>query len=387
MGWKFTTRAWSCALATAVVLPAVAPPAHATDRVVAGYEVSLQDGISRNWKILPDGTPVLTPSALAPGTSPAITGLYDGGYAQAFVASDGTLWVEQNGNGHQLVADGHPWTPAPGTSPAIAPGSAGGWVVAWNAGDRVLTMYGPSQNEQSTYVYGSFTAPPAAGTNPALIPYGEMVTWVDKFGHLRWSGLFPDGEKNWSGTAKFTVQPGTSPAIAAYNGSYWKIAVQADTSRLWTVEMPPTGDGHHATVAETPSAMVGSPSITLMAAPDGQADPTYGIAFTASSGRLWYQDEGGGHEIPGALSPATSPSIQANGTGRYRIAFQDASTHTMKTFDSGSGLHDTAITMAPNTSPSITALWTDTPPPAADPARPISGYGGKCMDVNQASPN
>jgi hypothetical protein len=71
---------------------------------------------------------------MTPGTSPAIAALPTGGYVQAFVASDGTLWLEgADGNGH-----GTGLSVAGGTSPAIAVDPAGGWQVAFLDSTRSL---------------------------------------------------------------------------------------------------------------------------------------------------------------------------------------------------------------------------------------------------------
>src|SRR4051794_17491378 len=77
----------------------VVPGANAAS--FAGFEVAFQADTSRLWTIGPDGRPFETFSAMAPNTSPSIAGLSTGGFQMAFVASDGTLWIQTATSGQQ----------------------------------------------------------------------------------------------------------------------------------------------------------------------------------------------------------------------------------------------------------------------------------------------
>jgi len=146
----------------------------------------------------------------------------------------------------------------------------------------------------------------------------------------------------------FTVAPGTSPAIAANRFGGWEIAVQASTSRLWTVDSANN-------VIQTPSAMAphSSPAITALSTGD------YMMAFQASDASLWQQSNTSGRQTSSAFSvmSGTSPAIAANISGGWKISVQ-ASTTRMWTADSAGNVIQTPSAMNPGTSPAITGLST-----------------------------
>jgi hypothetical protein len=107
-------------------------PAPGTTPVIAGdnnggWIVALHGANNHSlWTLDSFGNVVQNAHALAPNTSPSITGLAHGGVVIAFVKSDGTLWRDWNGNFAPLGG----LVPAPGTSPDIAADNIGGWEVA-----------------------------------------------------------------------------------------------------------------------------------------------------------------------------------------------------------------------------------------------------------------
>ena len=183
-------------------LVASAPSGHASTFGSACFEIAFTAPDSREWHINPDGTPVETPSALAPNTSPTITGLPNGTFDESFVASDGTLWVANSATGgQQFKPCGAPYLIQSGTSPSITstPDGTNWHLIATQLTDSKLVFQAGS-DLLSQGICTSDVSTSSEGSTPdivALANGGYAETWVAPTG---WSGSTPGTVPGWLGT-------------------------------------------------------------------------------------------------------------------------------------------------------------------------------------------
>jgi hypothetical protein len=122
---------------------------------------------------------------VAPGTSPSLTTLPNGSWEAAWQsrgASPGYLWLA-TGNGLNITAKGDPWLlgVAPGTSPSIDALPNGGFEVAWQAPGANGSLWFASGNGLNITAKGDpWALGVVAGTSPsiAVLPNGNFeVMW------------------------------------------------------------------------------------------------------------------------------------------------------------------------------------------------------------------
>jgi hypothetical protein len=237
-------------------------------------------------------TPADTGRAMAPGTSPSVTGLTDGGWQAVYQASNGLLaWLGTSVNGPTTIPA------APGTSPSIAATPGARFQVVWQGDNNDLFSTGPF----GTVDLGWRMTP---GTSPAL---AEMA-----------NGQF-------------------AAAISAYNGPGAASTAQVTVGTLSNpASAATTSPGPYPGWGIAPGT---SPAITNT--PPTPVNPAGGwqIAFNGLDGRLW----GDGALIAGpvtlptapggfALAPGSSPAVNgiilpaylgAGATPGYQMLYQD----------------------------------------------------------------
>jgi hypothetical protein len=363
-------------------------------------QVTYQADDTRQVVLDPGRVPVETPSALEPGTSPAITALPGGGFEMAFVASDQFLWqVSPQGSGQRA---GNGLMAAPGTSPAIAADASGGWQIAFHSlgenalwvvnsngtqADTKLLMIGASspaisapvavntdtltgtvtfqspQGFQWTYDSAGPVATPssmAPGTNPAIQrdsgTSNEMAFVASNA--VLWE-VPPTGNGHPAGNgAPLLVAPGTSPALARGITGGWEIAFQSTAGTLCLL----LGDGSLIDTKE-PMEPGTSPAIAIPSSGAGHVIPFVKPDGTLRLLELSVTDDDRvfftTSDVPGApkVAAGTSPAIAADTTGGWKLTFQ-ADSSRQWTYDSGNNLLQTPSALAPGTSPAITGLST-----------------------------
>jgi hypothetical protein len=108
----------------------------------SGYAAAFQANTGDLW-VVRNGAGRNLRLGMRPGTSPAVAGPADGGLVAAFQANTGKLWVVHNGAAHSLRLGMRP-----GTSPAITALPGGGYEAAFqaNTGDLWVVRNGAGQD-------------------------------------------------------------------------------------------------------------------------------------------------------------------------------------------------------------------------------------------------
>ncbi|TDW69313.1 hypothetical protein [Kribbella pratensis] len=149
-------------------------PSIATDNVSTGnhWKLAYQDTTGHLVTASSNGPLDVTPSVLAPNTSPSVshvgrTNIFE----MAFVAADNSVWVDINGGGHPIGAG---LNAAPGSSPAIAQDrdGSGGWEIAYqrSTDHHLVTADSLGNRFDSGQVMEDNTTPAIAALKPTNIP-------------------------------------------------------------------------------------------------------------------------------------------------------------------------------------------------------------------------
>ncbi|MEV4267748.1 hypothetical protein [Kribbella sp. NPDC049584] len=304
----------------------------------------------------------VSPSLLDAGTSPSVAALADGGYEEAFQASDHSLWLASSAEGgHQFRQNcsPNPVPEMPGTSPDITVTAQGQLRVEWaESGRESAAIVTPGVQPQCGFTEGSILP----GTTPSVVALnlgrgGYASTWVDSSGRLivaetDATGQPSDPNVGFSIPAGHTIAPGTIPSIATGRLSdpitTWKLAYQDITGHLVTLDSTGKFD-------VTPSVLAPHTSPSVSNALGGH----FLMSFVASDNSVWVDIDGGGHRLPGLFAaPGSSTAIAAarDGSTDWEVAFERASDHHLVTTDSLQNVIDSTQVMEDGTTPSVAAL-------------------------------
>jgi surface antigen/uncharacterized protein len=255
---------------------------------------------------------------MAPGTSPSITVLSNGGWEAAFQANNGHLWVVGSDNRGDLDLG-----MAAGTSPSITAMPNGGWEVAFQSSSGSLWVVG--QDDRGDMQLGM-----AAGTSPS-------ITTLTGGG---WEVAFNSGSlwivgNDDRGDMNLGMEPGTSPSIAAMPNNGWETAFNSNNG-LWIIGQDNRGEMNLGMAAGT------SPSITSMTGGGWEA------AF--NSGSLWVIGADNRGDMNLGMAAGTNPSITSMPNNGWEAAFNSNNDLWLVGQDSRG---DMQLGMAAGTSPSI----------------------------------
>jgi hypothetical protein len=152
--------------------------------------------------------------------------------------------------------------------------------------------------------------------------------------------------------AAANLAPGTNPAVAVQPDGSWKVAWQASSGLVWTLDSA----GHQVNTQQKAAAGT-SPAITALASGGGGG---FEVVFSNASGNaLWAVDRSGTVGALGsgpAVAGGTSPAIASDGVGGSEVAYHAAGTDDVQTVDDLGAGHDTGAKIAAGASPAITAL-------------------------------
>jgi hypothetical protein len=366
--------------ATALVV-GPATPAFA-ENPTAGVQIAYQGsngllygyGAVTNGLMSHQGMPTHA-AQLAPGTSPAIQGRSDGVYVTEFQYADNTLGLVEASpsfNEDPLTLSGGAM--APGTSPALAdwqnhqltmdmfqraqqPGEVSGRLGSTNRPGPLSSTYwvAAGTSPSITSVKQSYNNEPFVDPDPKA-----MLTAIQGWDGCLWLHGVRNTRVNYSNGTCLTVAPGTSPSIASDGKGHWQVAFQGVRNHLWFY----TSAG---SIGDTNMTMMAGTSPAMIADHDGSNH--YEIAFQAWDGALWaFGDMYTGRAGNGlGVAPNTSPSITALPNHGYEIAWNASTTNHLWTIVNNSSWTDTQKAMAPNSNPAITTMWPlqggTTPPP------------------------
>lgn len=283
---------------------------------------ALQDRASALWTAGPTGW-TNWGVGLAPGTSPSLARLSNGGYEVAFQGFGGALWTIGTAG----------WTNwgvglAPGTSPAITALPGGGFEVAFEGFSGTLWTVGNAGWTD----WGVGIAP---GTSPSIaaLAHGGFEVAFQAQGQSLWT-VGNAGWTNWG----VGVAPRTSPAIAPLPGGGWELAFQASGGHLWTV-----GSGGWTDWG----LGVGSGSSPgILALPSGG----FQVAFQASGGSLWTVGSAGWTNWGFAMAPGSSPSITIQPGSGIIVSYEGSDG---KLWTAGPAGQPWSISLAPGSNASI----------------------------------
>ncbi|MER7243847.1 hypothetical protein [Kribbella sp. NPDC000426] len=261
--------------AFAIQNPAVAPgtsPSIATDIIsnaLSSWKLAFQDSTGHLDTFDSNGNFDVTPSILAPNTSPSVShALGSPRFEMAFVASDNSVWVDINGGGHPIGAG---LNAAPGSSPAIAQDRDGsnGWEIAFqrSSDHHLITVDSLGNRLDSGQVMEDNTNPAIAALKPVAIPPHT-------------------GPGEW----KFDQQPADN-GFMAYAGSFPAPFMALGTGHIIQLTYPVVGTpdstllfvkaGHTTAECGDPGAVValregvGSLTAPQLAAIFGTTQPTF----------------------------------------------------------------------------------------------------------------
>ncbi len=292
------------------------PPPPALD-----YPIAFQANTGTLWVVGPGG-PGNTALGMAPGTSPSLTRLTNGGIQVAFQSSGGALWTWGSAGTANLS-----FGMAAGTSPSITALPNGGYQIAFQANTGALWHTGTAGTVNTNFGM-------AAGTSPSITTLttgGFQIAFQANTGQLFYTGS--------AGTANTALGMAarTSPSIAGLATGGFQIAFQANTGALWHTGTAGTVNTNFGMAANT------SPSIT------GLAGSGFQIAFQANTGQLFYTGTAGSANTTIGMAANTSPSIAARSPSGFDIAFQANTGALWKT--GGTGTANLGFGMAGGTSP------------------------------------
>jgi hypothetical protein len=149
--------------------------------------------------------------------------------------------------------------------------------------------------------------------------------------------------------AAANLAPGTNPAVAVQPDGSWKVAWQASSGLVWTLDSA----GHQVNTQQKAAAGT-SPAITAL--PGGGFE----VVFANASGNgLWVVDRSGTVAALGsgpAVAAGTGPAIATDSLGGSEIAYHAAGTDDVQIVDEQGAEHDTGAKMAAGASPSVAAL-------------------------------
>jgi hypothetical protein len=152
------------------------------------------------------------------------------------------------------------------------------------------------------------------------------------------------------------MEPQTDPAITVLANGGFVVAFQANTTDLYTYSVSGTSlsDIENGTKHGTPYGMeaYSSPSIA------SYTDSTWKVAFQTNDTDLYtYSSNGSDDTSTMAMEPYTSPAITCEPDGSYEIAFQ-ANNGDLDIFHTGGNNFATNLGMELNdNSPTISALY------------------------------
>ena len=289
------------------------------------WEVGFQaSGTGSLWAVGADSHGSLGLGVLS-GTSPSITRLTNGGWEEAFQASDHSLWVVGSDDRGSLGLG-----MATGTSPDITAMPNGGWEVAFQANTGSLWVVG-SDN------HGSLGLGMAAGTSPSITTL-KNGGWEVAF-QANTGSLWVVGSDN-HGSLGLGMAPHSSPAITAMPNGSWEAAFQANTGALFVV-----GTDNHGTMG-LGMASGTSPSITTL------ANGGWEVAFQANTGSLWVVGSDDHGSMGLGMAAGTNPDIAGVASG-WEVAFQ---ANTGALWAVGEDNHGSlGLGVMSQTSPAITA--------------------------------
>jgi hypothetical protein len=248
-------------------------------------EIAFQGTDNDLWMSGPDGQ-FDSGLGMMPGTSPAITPLFTGGYEVAFQANTGAMWTYG-------TAGTEDWNAgmAAGTSPSITWHGGSGYEVALQTNTDDLWMLGDAGDVD--YHLGM-----QPGTSPSITV--TSADGVEIAFQANTSSLWTVGSAGWKDW-NAGMDPHSSPSITAAAGGY-EVALQTNTHDLWTLGTDGYNDWHLGMMPGT-SPAIGSVS-------SGGAG--YEMTFQANNGNLWNAGtDGTGGNVYG-MAPGTSPSITSN---------------------------------------------------------------------------
>lgn len=311
-----------------------APPAEAAG-VSPGYEIAFQTSAGKLATVDPNGTEFKTLLDMAPGTSPAVTGLSTGAALVAFQTLNRRLATHNTAtNFANFLTD----TMALSSSPAIVLDSA----------NHTQALYQTDGNEIRKSIDGNPGSGLAPGGSPAaawnLASGLHKTLFVPQDGFLR--EVTDNGIVRLVGVG-VAVRPGTSPAVAAGTLD-WAAAVNGIGGDLTIYR----SSGGTFTVNDTGLALAADASPSIAALSTGG----FVTAFV-SGGTLHYLDgPDNPHDTGLAVSPGTSPAIAADGSGGWKIAYSAAAGDRLSTYNSVGQVVQTNSVLQAGTRPAIAAL-------------------------------
>jgi hypothetical protein len=207
------------------MMPGTSPSIHGL--LGGGYEVAFQSSTGDLWVYGTLGTADLG-YGMANNSSPALT-VINSGYEVAFEANTGVMWTTGIAGTVNFGAAG---VMMPGTSPAITGLWSGGYETAFQNSQGDLVTLG--NHDWTTWNLGM-----DAGSSPAITVAGDgYEVAVQTNTNDLWT-VGAAGEHDW----QLGMMPGSSPAIGSVDGggSAYEIAIQANNGNLWDAGSDGTG--------------------------------------------------------------------------------------------------------------------------------------------------
>jgi hypothetical protein len=279
-----------------------------TKLAYGGFEIAFQANTGDLWTVGTAGTQDWGPGIVA-GTSPSITGLTNDGYEVAFQAyipltSGGPLadyvcpacvsrdYLETVGTAGTQIGG----LMAPGTSPSITGLDNGGYEVAFQSSTGLLSTTGTKGTENWNFPMMSQTSPSITW----LTNGGYEMAFQSNTGVLWTTGTV--GGRNWN----LPMMPHTSPSITGVANERYEVAFQSNTGLLWT-----TGTAGTASAQNWNLPMMSNTSPSIGSIWNGCDYQGYEVAVQANTGYLGTATTGAGNANSGLETEAgTSPSVR-----------------------------------------------------------------------------
>jgi hypothetical protein len=253
--------------------------------VQGNNEVAFQGTNDDLWMSGPDGQ-FDSGLGMKPGTSPAITPLFAGGYEVAFQANTGAMWTYG-------TAGTKDWNAgmAAGTSPSITWHGGSGYEVALQTNTNDLWTLGDAGDVDYQLGMQPGTSPSitVTSTDGVEIAFQANTTSLWTVGSAGW--------KDWGAG----MDPHSSPSITVAAGGY-EVALQTNTHDLWTLGTDGYNDWNLGMMPGT-SPAIGSVS---------SGGVGYEMTFQANNGNLWNAGTDGTGGNAYGMARGTSPSITSN---------------------------------------------------------------------------
>jgi hypothetical protein len=266
--------------------------------------------------------------AAAPGTSPSIAGVDDGGgsWELAYQAPDGDAAVQGAAQSGSLGL-----AMRPGTSPAVIGLSGHGFEATFEFANTDLTDAGTAGT--TIHHLGMSTA-----TSPAIAQVAGGG-YRDAFTSNRNGAWTADATTD--ANLGETVTPGTDPAVAM-NGSDYVVAWTGANHDLW--EATPSG----ATDEKLGLDPASSPAAAPLAGGGTE------IAFQSNAHALWVNGTAAGGRTAEPMSPGTTPAITNLAFGGFEVAYVGPD-QTLRLWGTA-GIVDTGLAVEPGTRAGIGGL-------------------------------